>query len=96
MKNTENITIVMLLATAAILSGMLVGAYLDTSQSAGAEVYARHMSFIVSTGKVAPYIDAMYFIDLETKKLNTYTLSSKNNSIEFMATVDLERAFRAK
>ena len=96
MKNAENITIVMLVATAAILSGMLIGTYSGTSQSASAEIYARHMGFIVSTGQVAPYTDAMYVIDLETRKLNTYILTSQNNSIEFVATVDLQKAFRAR
>ncbi|MBL7134063.1 MAG: hypothetical protein ISS78_08195 [Phycisphaerae bacterium] len=96
MKNAENITIVMLVATAAILGGMLIGTYSGTSQSAVAEVYARHMGFIVSTGQAAPGIDAMYIIDLETKKLNTYILTSRNNAIEFVATMDLQKAFRAR
>lgn len=96
MKNAENITIVMLLATAAILGSMLVGTYCGTSQSADAEVFARHMGFIVSTGQVAPWVDAMYIIDLETKKLNVYILSHQNNSLEFLTTVDLGKAFRAR
>lgn len=96
MKNAENITIVMLLATAAILGSMLVGTYCGTSQSADAEVFGRHMGFIVSTGQVAPYVDAMYIIDLKTKKLNAYILSEKKGSIEFLTTVDLNKAFRAR
>ena len=94
MKNAENITIVMLLATAAILSSMLIGTYCGTSQSADAEVFARHMGFIVSTGQVAPYVDAMYMINVETKKLNVYILRAENNSIEFLTTVDLGKVFK--
>ncbi len=96
MKNAENITIVMLLATAAILSSMLIGTYCGTSQSADAEVFGRHMGFIVSTGKVAPYVDAMYIIDVESKKLNAYILRHENNSIEFLTTVDLGKVFRGR
>lgn len=96
MKNPENITIVMLLATAAILGSVLIGTYCGTSQSADAEVFARHMGFIVSVGMVAPYVEAMYIIDTESKKLNAYILRAENNTIEFLTTVDLEKAFRAK
>ena len=96
MKNAENITIVMLLAAAAILSAMLIGTYWGTSQGADAEVSSRRMGFIVSTGKAAAITDAMYIIDTETKKLNAYVFTDKNNTIEFVAEVDLERAFPAR
>ena len=94
MKNAENITILMLLATAAILSAMLIGTYWGTSQGADAEVSARRMGFIASTGKAAAYTDAMFIIDSETKRLNVYVLTDRENSIEFVANVDLERAFK--
>ncbi len=94
MNNAENITIVMLLAAAAILGAMLIGTYCGTSQSADAEVSARRMGFIVSTGKAGLYTEAVYVIDSETKRLNAYVFTDKNNTIEFVADVDLERAFR--
>jgi len=96
MKNAENITIVMLLAVAAVLIAMLIGTYWGTSQSADAEVSTRRMGFIVSTGKAGASTDAMYIIDSETQKLNAYILTNKGNAIEFVANVDLARAFRTK
>jgi len=96
MKDTQNITILMLLVTAAILSAMLVGTYVETSQSADAEAFARHMGFIVATGRLTANAEAMYIIDLQTKRLNTYFLNSRNNTIEFLATVDLERVFQGR
>ena len=96
MKDTQNITILMLLVTATILGAMLVGAYVGTSQRAGGETSTRHMGFIVVTGRASATTEAMYILDLETKRLNTYFLNQRNNSIEFLATVDLEKVFQAR
>ena len=95
MKNAQNITIVILAVSAAILAGMLVGAGLDRSAQAG---YAG-----ISKGDyiMVPYawndqLDLLAVIDVANRRMNVYFPNKTTKALEpIQPTVDLERVFSA-
>ena len=95
MKNSQNITIVLLLVTAAILSTVLALTFTGTSQQSYAETSDRYWGYIVTTGKIATTTDAMYIIDVDNKRLNAYTLHGKKRSIDLLESIDLAKVFKS-
>lgn len=87
MKNTENVTIVLLLITVVILGALLVG-------SARADTPVRLDRYIICTGAYAASVDLLYVIDVKTNLLNVYSLDTNKGVIEKRDTVKLELAFR--
>jgi hypothetical protein len=93
MKNTQNATIVLLAASAAILAGLLIGAGGDRTAQAG---YAG-----VSKGDyiMVPYmwndgLDLLVVIDVASRKMNIYFPNNNTKALEpLQPTIDLERTF---
>jgi len=91
MKNSQNITIVLLMVTAAMLAAMVIGTY--KTQTAYAEPTARMGDYILATGAIAQASDGLYVINVPTNRLNIYVPNSRTNVIELTETVNLERIF---
>lgn len=87
MKNTENVTIVLLLVTAVILGAMLIG-------SARADTPTRFGRYILCTGAHSESKDLLYIIDVETNVLNVYEVNTNKKVIEMRDSVKLDTAFR--
>lgn len=94
MKNNQNLTIVLLVISAAILTVMLVTAMHQTSESAVAAASVKQGDYIMVTGQISPRYDALYAVDVLQKQLNVYWVNPDNNRMEILDTADLERAFR--
>ena len=90
MKTSPNITIVVLLAVAVILSAMLIGVY--TSQPALAEATMKSGRYIVCAASFSASKDLIYILDMQTKQINVYIADMQNVTIAPVGkTVDLER-----
>jgi hypothetical protein len=88
MKN-QNITIVLLLVTAALLTGILVSTFVGTSQvttAAGDTVSGS--DYIMCTATYGGGIDNLWVIDRVSKKMNVYWFNQAANG----ASIDLGRA----
>ena len=96
MKDPQNITISLLAITAAILTAMLVSAYVNTQEPAFADTPARAGAYIAVTGAWSGSRDLLYVTDVVANRLNVYTINTNTKSIEIAATVDLKRVFAAK
>ncbi|MGC9455622.1 MAG: hypothetical protein ACP5HU_12280 [Phycisphaerae bacterium] len=94
MKNNQNITIVLLTISAAILSVMLVATMTQTSQEAQAAASVKQGDYIMVTGEISARYDALYAVDVLERRMNVYWVNPDNNRLEILATADLERAFR--
>jgi len=90
MKTSQNITIVVLLATAVILSAMLIGVY--TSQPASAQSTMKSGRYIVCAAAFSEGKDLMFVLDMQAKQINVYIADMQNATIAPVGkTVDLER-----
>lgn len=95
MKDTRNITITLLGVTAAILTAMLVTAYVNTNGTALADTPARGGQYIAVMGAWSEGSDLLYLTDVVTGQMNVYTIDKNKKSIEpAQAPVDLEKLFR--
>jgi len=94
MQKTQNITIVMLLLTAAILSSLLVAGWLYTEQPAYAGSMGRGGDYIMSCGMYEEGTDFIYVLDIAKSKLNLYYPNTTTSQITLGTTVDLAAAFR--
>jgi len=93
MKNTENITIVLLLATAAILGAMLIATYrTETAQATGTSV--KQLDYIMATAQWSKSTDMIYVVDIASRQMNIYFLNINSNAIEAVSSVDLSKAFK--
>ncbi len=96
MKNPQNITIALLVLSATILTGMLVGLHLYDTPSAEAFTGVRHQqaSIIMTSGSVSGSYSVVYVIDVRTRRLNAYASDINTGSVRAMDTIDLDLAFR--
>lgn len=94
MNHTHNVTIVLLVVTAAILTSMLVGGYLYTEPAYAGSCSAKDGDYIMVSGQYDQNTDFIYILDIANAKLNIYFPNINNNSIVLGDTVDLSRAFR--
>lgn len=92
MNNASNVTIVLLGVTAAILAGLLVGAWQDRTAQAG---YAPD-----SKGDYVaiPYtwngdMDLLIVVDVASRKLNVYNPNLTTKGLDLKQTVDIDRLF---
>ena len=92
MKNTQNMTIGLLLITAAVLTALLISSYV-TPQPTYAAPSVKEGDYIMGTGQWSPSTDLVYVLDIAAQRINVYTANINTNSVELVATTDLERAF---
>jgi hypothetical protein len=91
MKN-QNITIVLLMVTTALLTGILVSTFVGTSQTTSASgntVSGSDYMMCTATYSLALNIDNLWVIDKVAKKMNVYWY---NNPAGRPASIDLGRA----
>ena len=92
MKNSQDILIVLLLATAAILAGLVVSVH--TADRAYAEPSAKGGGYIVASGRVSSDMDLLYVIDVGARKLNCYGYSIQTKQLELgRQPIDLAQLF---
>ncbi len=95
MQKTQNITIVMLLMTAAILSSLLVAGWLYTEQPAYASGTARGGDYIMASGQYDTDTDFIYVLDIANAKLNLYYPNINTNQLTLGCSTDVGASFRA-
>ena len=93
MKDSQNITIALLLATAGILIAMLIATYVQTSRPAYADSPDRRGNYVIVAGAWSASTDLVYMINIAHKKLNVYYSNQGANTLELIDDVDLGRAF---
>jgi len=94
MQKTQNITIVMLLMTAAILSSLIVAGWLYTEQPAYGSGVSRAGDYIMASGQYDADTDFVYVLDIANAKLNLYYPDINTNQLKIGITVDVGAAFR--
>lgn len=97
MTNGQNLVIVLLVITAVVLTGILVGSYYSTSQSAYAETPVKGGDYIQFRGAITTNTDLLYVINTAIRRMNAYQMNPNGNKgLELISSIDLEQAFRAK
>jgi hypothetical protein len=93
MKTTNNLMLVLLVVTAAILGAILVGSY--TAQVANADISIKQGDYLIGSMTIASSRDLIYVIDISARKMNVYTvINSQSNRIDGIDMgIDLDRAF---
>ena len=94
MNNTQNITIVLLLISAVVLTAVLIGAYTGTSETAYADGSTRSGDYTMVTGAYDKEFDLLYVINIAKKTLIVYRLNNGTKAIDLQDKIDLGRAFR--
>lgn len=94
MNNTQNIAIVALTISAALLGGLFLGTLGDQKAQAG------YASVTKADFIMVPYAwdgttDLLCVIDIPTRKMNVYFYNANNKSTELINSIELERAFSA-
>jgi hypothetical protein len=77
MKNTQNITIGLLVVTASILTTLLVAGYLYT-EPAYAISTAKDGDYIIATGSYDESRDFVYVLDIATERMAIYLPDHQN------------------
>jgi len=94
MKDPQNITIVLLLISAAVLGAMLIASYTTLDRTAYASTTARGGDYIMSTGARSGTRELLFVIDLAARRLNCYETNINTWAIDLQDSVDLEAAFK--
>jgi hypothetical protein len=91
MKKNETILIVLLLATAGILTAMLVMSWQGTSQTAEASVGVQGGDYIMTAAKVRTGKQVLYIIDARNRKMMVYYLNEKTDSLDPLTGMALKK-----
>ena len=93
MKDSQNITITLLLATALIMTVALLVTYTTNENVAYADTPVKQGDYVFGSGAVSGSTDNIYLIDIATRRLNVYRPNINTSAIDLIDTVDLRRAF---
>lgn len=94
MKDTQSITIVLLLITAAVLTSMLICTYVQTNEPVYATAMSRGGNYLVATGQLNQGLDVIYVVNLAVAKLNVYFVDRDGGyTLKLVETRDLENIF---
>jgi len=93
MKNTQNLTIVLLIVTASILSTLLLAGFVYNQPACAGTAQSKGGDYIMAAGSYNQESDFIYVIDIANNKLNIYYANINNNSLVPGGTVDLGKAF---
>jgi len=91
MKDSQNITIALLLVSASILAGLFVVSY--ETETAYAASPSRAGDYIMINGNISSSRDMVYVIDLAQGKLIAYIADINANGMKAVDSIDLEKAF---
>ena len=94
MKDAQNVTIVLLLISAAILTALLIGIHGNTSRQADAQMTVKQGRYIVSVGTWSSSMDLIYVVDIATRKLNAYAADRAQRRLTLLDSVDMEPVFK--
>lgn len=93
MKNTQNITIVLLLVCAGILTAMLITMHATNTPTARANTTVRKGKYIMATGTWSSSTDFVYVIDISSQQMNGYVADRQGRRVMPLDKVDLSTAF---
>lgn len=93
MRDTRNITIAVLLCSAAVLAGLLTISL--TADQARADAPSKGRDYLLLTAHATAEVEMLYMIDRGNRRLNVYRIDSRRRTLELVDTMDLERAFTA-
>ena len=95
MKNPQNVTIVLLSITAAILAAVLAGAWFDKPADAAYASVSKG-DYILTPYQWADQLDFMTVIDVATHTMNVYVPNKTTKALDLIdKPIDLERVFAA-
>ena len=84
MKDTQNITIALLLATAVILTVGLIVTYTDNNNAAYADTPVKQGNYIFGTGAISGSTDNVYLINSASRRLNVYRPNINTLSLDLV------------
>ena len=93
MKNTPNLTIVLLVVTASILTTLLVAGYVYNQPAYAATAQSKGGDYIMAAGSYNQESDFIYVVDIANNKLNVYYANINTNALVPGGSVDLAKAF---
>jgi hypothetical protein len=96
MKDTRNITIIVLSVTALVLLAMLVGNLMQTSP-AYADGAVRSGDYIMVNGSIGQGSDLIYVVNVPARRMVVYfpTRQGNNRTIEIVDSLDLDQLFKS-
>ena len=88
--NGQTIAIALLLATAALLTGVMVASWVGTSEPAQAYSGMSGGDYILGSASVRDGKAVTYVIDSQTRKLLVYYINEKTKSIDQVTGIDFK------
>jgi len=94
MKNGQNITIGLLVVSAAILTAMLIGMHVANTPQAQAQFTMKQGKYVVSVGTYSASYDLVYIMDLTTGQVNAYAADRVRKRIQIADQMEMAQVFR--
>ena len=93
MNDRQNMTIILLLISAAFLASLLFLAQTTDQQAWAGNSSARFDDYIMCPGARSDSADNLYIIDVQTEKLAVYWIQPGTTNLEPTDVIDLKRYF---
>jgi hypothetical protein len=94
MKDSQNLTIGLLVLSATILLSMVFATMGDRAYAGGVPAATSQGEYVVASGAWSDTTDLVYIIDRVSQRMNVYFLDRNANRVQRQDSVDLKRVFR--
>lgn len=93
MKDSKDITILLLTITAVILGAMLISSLNLQNTAYAGNTSVRQGDYIMHINRISDSTDLLLITDIATRRMNVYEPNLSSRSIDLLDQVNLERAF---
>ncbi len=93
MKDSKDITILLLTITAVILGAMLISSLNLQPTAYAGNTSVKQGDYIMQVNKISGSTDLLVITDIATRRMNVYQPNLSNRSIDLVDQVNLEQAF---
>jgi len=94
MKNAENITIGVLVVSAAIITGLLIAVHVSNTPQAQAQTTIKQGQYIVSVGTYTSSYDFVYIVDIRTGRMNAYAAERQRKRVALVTEIEMAPVFQ--
>ncbi len=93
MKDSKDITILLLTITAVILGAMLISSLNLQNTAYAGNTPVKQGDYILQVNMISGSTDLLVITDIATRRMNVYEPNLSNRSIDLLDQVNLEQAF---
>ncbi|MFW6061606.1 MAG: hypothetical protein ACOC93_02240 [Planctomycetota bacterium] len=93
LKDSKNLTVVLLAISAVVLGAMVVGTWSDSAWAGEPAGTSYGSDYVMVSGAWTGSTDILYIVDVRAQRLNAYFIDRQDEQVQLRDSIDLARLF---